>query len=71
MEKEKAIEEICGHTKEFQYALLSALDVYEDESEKCKFSEKNKINHAALIRLLHLLNYVGVAQEKELDDLPF
>ena len=71
MEKEKAIEEICGHTKEFQYALLSALDVYEDESEKCKFSEKNKINHAALIRLLHLLNYVSTEQDKERDELPF
>jgi hypothetical protein len=34
MEKEKAIEEICEHTNEFQNALLSALDVLEDESEK-------------------------------------
>ena len=33
MEKEKAIEEICEHTNEFQNALLSALDVLEDESE--------------------------------------
>ena len=40
MEKEKAIEEICEHTNEFQNALLSALDVLEDESEKCVFSEK-------------------------------
>ena len=51
MEKEKAIEEICEHTNEFQNALLSALDVLEDESEKCVFSEKNKLNHATLIRL--------------------
>ena len=71
MEKGKAIEEICEHTKEFQSALLSALDVLEDEGEKCMYCEKNKHNHAILIRLLHLLNYVGVAQEKDLDDLPF
>ena len=60
MEKEKAIEEICEHTNEFQNALLSALDVLEDESEKCVFSEKNKLNHATLIRLLHLLPASGL-----------
>ena len=71
MEKEKAIEEICEHTNEFQNALLSALDVLEDESEKCMFSEKNRLNHATLIRLLHLLNHISIVQEKELDNLPF